>query len=45
MVVGANGEVAGYLWSLSRQIGGDYRDSWMTDSVTRIPLGPKMNAL
>ncbi len=45
MVVGANGEIAGYLWSLSKQIGGDYRDSWMTDSVTRVPLGPKMNAL
>ena len=45
MVVGANGEVAGYLWALSRQIGGDYRDSWMIDSVTRIPLGPKTNAL
>mgnify|MGYP001545965114 FL=1 len=45
MVVGDNGEVAGFLWSLSKQNGGDYRDSWMTDSVTRIPLGPKMNAL
>ena len=45
MVVGSNGEVAGYLWSLSKQSGGDYQDSWMTDSVRRIPLGPKMNAL
>ena len=45
MVVGSNGEVAGYLWSLSKQNGGDYQDSWMTDSVRRIPLGPKMNAL
>ena len=45
MVIGSNGEVAGYLWSLSKQSGGDYQDSWMTDSVRRIPLGPKMNAL
>ena len=45
MVVGSNGEVAGYLWSLSKQSVGDYQDSWMTDSVRRIPLGPKMNAL
>jgi len=44
-VVGTNGEVAGYLWSLSRQIGGDHIDSWMTDSVVRVPLGPKLNAL
>ena len=45
VVVGTNGEVAGYLWSLSRQIGGDHIDSWMTDSVVRIPLGSKLNAL
>ena len=45
VVVGTNGEVAGYLWSLSRQIGGDYVGSWMTDSVIRVPLGPKLNAL
>ena len=45
VVVGADGEVAGYLWSLSRQVGGDHIDSWMTDSVVRVPLGPKLNAL
>ena len=45
VIVGSNGEVAGYLWSLSKQDSGDYQNSWMTDSVRRIPLGPKMNAL
>ena len=45
VVVGTNGELAGYLWSLSKQIGGDHIDSWMTDSVVRVPLGPKLNAL
>tara|TARA_B100001093_G_scaffold496431_1_gene542039 strand:+ start:1426 stop:1800 length:375 start_codon:yes stop_codon:yes gene_type:complete len=45
VVVGINGEVAGYLWSLSKQTGGSYVDSWMTDSVVRVPLGPKLNAL
>ena len=41
MIVGSNGEVAGYLWSLSKQNGGDYQNSWMTDSVRRIPLVQK----
>lgn len=45
VVVGTNGEVAGYLWSLSKQIGGDHIGSWLTDSVVRVPLGPKLNAL
>ena len=45
VVVGTNGEVAGYLWSLARQIGGDHIGSWLTDSVVRVPLGPKLNAL
>jgi hypothetical protein len=45
VVVGTNGEVAGYLWSLSKQIGGDHTGSWLTDSVVRAPLGPKLNAL
>ena len=45
VVIGTNGEVAGYLWSLSRQIGGDHIGSWLTDSVVRVPLGSKLNAL
>jgi len=45
IVVGSSGEVAGYLWSLSKQTDGDYADSWMTDSVVRVPLGPDLKAL
>ncbi|MFZ9021652.1 MAG: hypothetical protein ACO2ZA_00975 [Litorivicinaceae bacterium] len=45
IVISSNGEAAGFLWSLSKQSSGDHADSWMTDSVTRIPLGPKLNAL
>lgn len=45
MVVGKNGEVAGFMWSLSKQTEGDYLNSWMTDGVARIPLGSPINAL
>lgn len=45
MVVGQSGEVAGYLWSLSRQTEGEYIGSWMTDSVIRIPLGSDLKSL
>ena len=45
VVVGPNGEVAGFMWSLSKQVDGEYTDSWMTDGVMRVPLGPSMKAL
>jgi hypothetical protein len=45
IVISSNGEAVGFLWSLSKQTSGEHADSWMTDSVTRIPLGPKLNAL
>jgi len=45
MVIAPSGEIAGYLWSLSKQTSGKNRGSWMTDSVMRVPLGPKTNAL
>lgn len=45
MVVGPSGEVAGYLWSLSKQDEGEFSGSWMTDSVIRIPLGSTLKSL
>ncbi len=45
MVFATNGEVAGFLWSLSKQTAGAHLDSWMTDSVIRVPVGPKLRAL
>ena len=45
IIFSANGEVAGFLWSLSKQTAGAYIDSWMTDSVVRVPIGSKLKAL
>lgn len=45
VVVGPSGEVAGFMWTLTKQDEGEFSDSWMTDGVVRIPLGPSMKAL
>lgn len=45
VVVAKSGEVAGYLWRLSKQTEGEHKDSWMTDAVERVPLGPSMKSL
>jgi hypothetical protein len=45
VVVGPSGEVAGFMWTLSKQAEGEFPDSWMTDGVVRVPLGPSMKAL
>lgn len=45
MVVGQSGEVAGYIWSLSKQNEGEFSGSWMTDSVIRVPLGSTIKSL
>ena len=45
MVFATNGQATGFLWSLSKQTTGANLDSWMTDSVIRVPVGPKLKAL
>lgn len=45
MVVGQSGEVAGYIWSLSKQNEGELVGSWMTDSVVRVPMGSDLKSL
>ena len=45
IIFAASGEAAGFLWSLSKQTAGAYIDSWMTDSVVRVPIGSKLKAL
>jgi hypothetical protein len=39
IVTTVDGRRAGYLFSLSRQGEGGYRDCWMTDSVVPFPVG------
>ena len=39
IVIGANGERAGYLFALSKQDSGRYASCWMTDAVIRIEIG------
>lgn len=33
IVTASDGQQAGYLWVMSRQRGGEYKDCWMTDAV------------
>jgi hypothetical protein len=42
-VVSANGSQWNFLFVLSRQTEGDYRDCWMTDSVMRLQSDNKSN--
>ena len=39
IVIGSNGERAGYLFALSKQSSGRYASCWMTDAVIRIEIG------
>ncbi len=45
VVVSSTGEVAGFMWRLSKQPAGDFANSWMTDAVERIPLGHSIKSL
>lgn len=46
ILVGRNGERAGYLFALSKQSSGRYASCWMTDAVIRIEIsGGKTRAL
>ena len=39
-VTDENGEPAAFLWILTRQRDGDFKDCWMTDGVTRVGVEP-----
>lgn len=45
IVIGASGEVAGYLWRLSQQTDAPYQGFWMTDAVIPVQLGQTMRGL
>jgi hypothetical protein len=44
-VTSANGSQLNFLFMLSRQVQGDYRDCWMTDSVMRLPSDEQANQI
>jgi hypothetical protein len=44
-VVDAKGEVAFYMFQLSKQSEGDLKDCWMTDGVTRVKPGEDLEDL
>jgi hypothetical protein len=39
-VIDEDGQPAAFLWILSRQTEGEYKDCWMTDGVTRLGAEP-----
>ena len=44
-IEGGDGEIAGYIFILSRQMGGDFDRCWMTEGVLQVPVPPDSSPL